>query len=104
MFLINHSRSRQTKTQGANRRYPLFKLWNLFIDSGSLTCIMDICLEKGNYDAIIGTYGAPEGLIGAVIAKATGSEFKAIIRPHEDKHLEKWIATGRQEEEILRQE
>ncbi|MBK6607192.1 MAG: fructose-bisphosphatase class II [Leptospiraceae bacterium] len=71
------------------------------IDSGSLTCIMDICLEKGNYDAIIGTYGAPEGLIGAVIAKATGSEFKAIIRPHEDKHLEKWIATGRQEEEIL---
>ena len=47
------------------------------IDSGSLTCIMDICLERGNYDALIGTYGAPEGLIGAVIAKATGSEFKS---------------------------
>jgi fructose-1,6-bisphosphatase II len=71
------------------------------IDSGSLTCIMDICLERGNYDALIGTYGAPEGLIGAVIAKATGSEFKAIIRPHEDKHLEKWIATGKAEDELL---
>lgn len=71
------------------------------IDSGSLTCIMDICLEKGNYDALIGTYGAPEGLIGAIIAKATGSEFKAIIRPHEEKHREKWETTGRKAEEIL---
>ncbi|HMV41098.1 MAG TPA: fructose-bisphosphatase class II [Leptospiraceae bacterium] len=71
------------------------------IESGSLTCIMDICLGKGNYDALIGTYGAPEGLIGAVIAKATGSEFKGIIRAHEEKHREKWIATGREEEEIL---
>ncbi len=71
------------------------------IDSGSLTCIMDICLEKGNYDALIGTYGAPEGLIGAVIAKATGSEFKGIIRPHEEKHREKWLSTGKSEEEVL---
>lgn len=71
------------------------------IESGSLTCIMDICLSKGNYDALIGTYGAPEGLIGAVIAKATGSEFKGIIRPHEEKHREKWISSGRTDEEIL---
>jgi len=71
------------------------------IDSGSLTCILDICLQKGNYDALIGTYGAPEGLIGAVVAKATGSEFKGIIRAHEEKHREKWITSGRGEEEIL---
>ena len=74
------------------------------IDSGSLTCILDICLEKGNYDALIGTYGAPEGLIGAVVAKATGSEFKGIIRAHEEKHREKWITSGRGEEEILDKE
>ena len=74
------------------------------IDSGSLTCILDFCLEKGNYDALIGTYGAPEGLIGAVVAKATGSEFKGIIRAHEEKHREKWITSGRGEEEILDKE
>ena len=71
------------------------------IESGSLTCILDICLQKGNYDALIGTYGAPEGLIGAVVAKATSSEFKGIIRAHEEKHRDKWISSGRGEEEVL---
>jgi fructose-1,6-bisphosphatase II len=64
------------------------------IDSGSLTATLEICLGYGTYDAIIGTYGAPEGLLSAIIATATNSEMKAILRPHTDKHTQEWKQMG----------
>ncbi|MCE9499892.1 MAG: fructose-bisphosphatase class II family protein [Leptospira sp.] len=64
------------------------------IDSGSITAVMDICLGLGHYDAMIGTYGAPEGLICALVAKATNSEMKAILRPHTEKHKRQWETLG----------
>ncbi|MCB1141345.1 MAG: fructose-bisphosphatase class II [Leptospiraceae bacterium] len=64
------------------------------IESGSLSAVMDICLEFGHYDAMIGTYGAPEGLISALIAKATESQMKAILRPHEEIYKERWEEAG----------
>ncbi len=71
------------------------------IDSGSITAALDICMEFGHYDAMIGTYGAPEGLISALIAKVTGSEMKAILRPHEEKFLKKWNDEGFSDNQIL---
>jgi fructose-1,6-bisphosphatase II len=71
------------------------------IDSGSLSCVMDICFDIGNYDAMIGIFGAPEGIISAIIAKATNSEFKGILRPHEKKYAEQWKDLGRMENEVL---
>ncbi|MDX1958629.1 MAG: fructose-bisphosphatase class II [Leptospiraceae bacterium] len=71
------------------------------IDSGSLTAVLDICLEGGYYDAMIGTYGAPEGLMAALIAKCTYSEMKGIIKPHNDKTKEEMIQMGFKEDEIL---
>ncbi len=64
------------------------------IDSGSISAALDICMEFGHYDAMLGTYGAPEGLITALIAKVTGSEMKGILRPHEDTFKSKWEAQG----------
>ncbi len=71
------------------------------IDSGSITAALDICMEFGHYDALIGTYGAPEGLISALIAKVTGSEMKAILRPHEEKYHIKWKEEGFSDDQIL---
>ncbi len=71
------------------------------IDSGSISCILDICLELGNYDALIGTFGAPEGVVGAIIAKCTNSEFKGRLKPHEEKYKLKWEAYGKKPEDIL---
>ena len=71
------------------------------IDSGSLTASIDICMEFGHYDAMIGTFGAPEGLITALIACLTNSEMKARLRPHEEKFTEQWAARGYSPETIL---
>lgn len=71
------------------------------IDSGSVTCGLDICLNKGHYDAMIGTYGAPEGLLLAVVAKCTGSEMKGILRPHKEIYKEKWKSYGFEDGQIL---
>jgi fructose-1,6-bisphosphatase II len=71
------------------------------IDSGSLTCILDICLENGNFDALIGTYGAPEGLIGAIVASLTNSEMKGILRPHDEKNKLRWEELGGSHGDIM---
>jgi fructose-1,6-bisphosphatase II len=71
------------------------------IESGSISAVLDICLEYGHYDALIGTYGAPEGLISALIAKASRSEMKGIIRPHEEKFKKKWEDMGYLSDQIL---
>lgn len=71
------------------------------IDSGSLSAALDICMEYGHYDAMLGTYGAPEGLITAIIAKVTGSEMKGILRPHEDIFRLKWEAQGYKSGQVM---
>ncbi len=71
------------------------------IDSGSVTAGLDICLNKGHYDAMIGTYGAPEGLLLAVVAKCTGSEMKGILRPHKEIYKEKWKSYGFEDGQVL---
>lgn len=71
------------------------------IDSGSITAALDICLENGHYDAMIGTYGAPEGLIVAILASCTNSEMKGILRPHKEIYKEKWLDLGYTEGEVL---
>ena len=71
------------------------------VDSGSISVALDIALEKGNYDAMIGTFGAPEGIVAAVIAKSTHSEFKARLKPHTIETKQKWIDLGRKEQDIL---
>ena len=71
------------------------------IDSGSITAALDICMEFGHYDAMIGTYGAPEGLITALIAKVTKSEFKAIMRPHDEKFKIKWESQGYVTDQVM---
>ncbi|MCB1178845.1 MAG: fructose-bisphosphatase class II [Leptospiraceae bacterium] len=71
------------------------------IDSGSLTAALDICLDKGHYDALIGTFGAPEGLIAAIVAKCTNSEMKGILRPHKESYKEKWQTAGFSDGQIL---
>jgi fructose-1,6-bisphosphatase II len=71
------------------------------IDSGSITAALDICLDKGHYDAMIGTFGAPEGLIAAIIARCTGSEMKGILRPHKEIYKEKWKSSGFEDGQVL---
>jgi fructose-1,6-bisphosphatase II len=71
------------------------------IDSGSITAALDICMEFGHYDAMIGTYGAPEGLITAIIARLTGSEMKAVMRPHQEIFKERWESQGFSDNQIL---
>lgn len=71
------------------------------IDSGSITVGLDICLNQGHYDAMIGTYGAPEGLILAVVAKCTGSEMKGILRPHKESYKERWKGFGFEDGQVL---
>jgi fructose-1,6-bisphosphatase II len=74
------------------------------IDSGSLAATLEICLAYGTYDAMIGTYGAPEGLLSAIIARATNSEMKAILRPHTDKHAQEWKQMGNELETVMDKE
>ena len=64
------------------------------ISSGSISTGMDICLQTSIYDAMLGTYGAPEGLICAAMACATGSEMKARIKPHTPEMAQKWLQMG----------
>jgi fructose-1,6-bisphosphatase II len=71
------------------------------IDSGSISAVLDICLELGNYDALIGTFGAPEGVISAIISKSTNSEFKAKLKPHEEKYKLKWESSGNKLDDVL---
>lgn len=71
------------------------------IESGSITAALDICLDIGTFDALIGTYGAPEGLLCAILAMSTNSEMKAILRPHTEKHSKQWESYGRRPDEIL---
>ncbi|MCB1157455.1 MAG: fructose-bisphosphatase class II [Leptospiraceae bacterium] len=71
------------------------------IESGSISAAMDITLRIGTYDAMIGTYGAPEGLICAAMAVATNSEMKAILRPHNEEFQKKWIDLGGKENQVM---
>jgi fructose-1,6-bisphosphatase II len=71
------------------------------IDSGSVTAALDICLDRGHYDAMIGTFGAPEGLIASIIARCTGSEMKGILRPHKEIYKERWTGSGYADGQVL---
>ncbi|MEM7184772.1 MAG: fructose-bisphosphatase class II [Spirochaetota bacterium] len=67
------------------------------ISAGSISTAMDIFLQTGIYDAMLGTYGAPEGLICAAMAVATGSEMKGLVKPHTPELTKKWSEMGGQE-------
>ncbi|GIX42781.1 MAG: fructose-1,6-bisphosphatase [Leptospiraceae bacterium] len=56
------------------------------IESGSISASAEIIVRKeGRYNLLMGTYGAPEGLIQAFMAKSTGSIFLGKIQPHNEK-------------------
>lgn len=56
------------------------------IESGSISASAEIIIRKeGRYNLLMGTYGAPEGLIQAFMAKSTGSIFLGKIQPHNEK-------------------
>ncbi|MBL8021818.1 MAG: fructose-bisphosphatase class II [Leptospirales bacterium] len=54
------------------------------IDSGSVSAAAEILMRKGGrWSLLFGTYGAPEGLILAFMAKMTGGFFAGRIAPHD---------------------
>lgn len=56
------------------------------IESGSISASAEIIIRKeGRYNLLMGTYGAPEGLIQAFMAKSTDSVFLGRIQPHNEK-------------------
>ncbi len=56
------------------------------IESGSISASAEIIIRKeGRYNLLMGTYGAPEGLIQAFMAKSTDSIFLGRIQPHNEK-------------------
>lgn len=56
------------------------------IESGSISASAEIIIRKeGRYNLLMGTYGAPEGLIQAFMAKSTNSIFLGKIQPHNEK-------------------
>lgn len=56
------------------------------IESGSISATAEIIIRKeGRYNLLMGTYGAPEGLIQAFMAKSTNSIFLGRIQPHNEK-------------------
>jgi|GEM_PF-1241408 len=56
------------------------------IESGSISASAEIIIRKeGRYNLLLGTYGAPEGLIQAFMAKSTNSIFLGKIQPHNEK-------------------
>ncbi|MFN3603890.1 MAG: fructose-bisphosphatase class II [Leptonema sp. (in: bacteria)] len=56
------------------------------IESGSISASAEIIIRKeGRYSLLMGTYGAPEGLIQAFMAKSTNSIFLGRIQPHNEK-------------------
>lgn len=56
------------------------------IESGSISASAEIIIRKeGRYNLLMGTYGAPEGIIQAFMAKSTNSVFLGRIQPHNEK-------------------
>lgn len=56
------------------------------IDSGSISASAEIILRKENrLNLLMGTYGAPEGIIQAFMAKSTNAIFLGKIQPHNEK-------------------
>lgn len=56
------------------------------IDSGSISAAVDVVLERDRRAHLLyGTFGAPEGLIMALLAKTSNYQFLGRMMPHNDR-------------------
>ncbi|MCY6370818.1 class II fructose-bisphosphatase [Clostridium ganghwense] len=61
---------------------------------GDVAAILACGFENTGIDIMIGTGGAPEGVIAAAAIKCMGGEMQAILEPHTEEERERCIAMG----------
>lgn len=64
------------------------------ISDGDVLGAIDTCFDHTNTDILMGTGGAPEGVITAVALKCLGGELQGILRPATEEQTRRCIEMG----------
>lgn len=60
-----------------------------FISDGDVLSAISTCFEDTGVDLLLGSGGAPEGVLAAAAMKCLGGEFQGILLPEDDEQLER---------------
>ncbi|HJE20304.1 MAG TPA: class II fructose-bisphosphatase [Aliicoccus persicus] len=64
------------------------------IDNGDVAAAVNTCFDWTGVDMMLGSGGAPEGVIAAVAMKCLGGDFQARLFPHSDEERERCKTMG----------
>lgn len=65
-----------------------------FIYDGDVIGAISTCFEEANVDILMGSGGAPEGVLAAAALKCLGGEFQGILLPEDDAQRERCNRMG----------
>ncbi len=65
-----------------------------FITDGDVLGAMNTCFEEANVDILLGSGGAPEGVLAACALKCLGGEIQGILLPEDDAQIERCKKMG----------
>lgn len=66
----------------------------VLIDHGTIAAGLATAIPDSGIDMMVGSGGAPEGVITAVGLKCVGGDFQGVLKPHEPKYFEQARAMG----------
>lgn len=65
-----------------------------FIYDGDVLAAISTCFEEAGVDILMGSGGAPEGVLAAAALKCLGGEFQGILLPEDDVQIERCRRMG----------
>ena len=72
-----------------------------FINDGDVIAAIQTCFEDTNVDMLLGSGGAPEGVLAAAALKCMGGEMQGKLLPKDEKEKERCIKMGINPDKIL---
>lgn len=72
-----------------------------FINDGDVIAAIQTCFEDTNVDMLLGSGGAPEGVLAAAALKCMGGEMQGKLLPKDEKEKERCIKMGINPDKVL---
>lgn len=72
-----------------------------FITDGDVIGAISTCFESTNVDMLLGSGGAPEGVLAAAALKCMGGDFQGILLPKDEEEEKRCLSMGIDPQEVL---
>lgn len=74
------------------------------VNDGDITTAMATCFEDSDIDLLVGSGGAPEGVLAAAAVKCMGGDFQGRLLPEDEKQAERCLEMGIEPNQLLKME